>query len=272
MRAGRPINGLHRFHACRSNLRIRLIPLPHNWVLLPQAQVNSLLLNQGGTQAVLRLKQITGEQRSVYVSWNGLYCREAGCIEVPSALGMAFGLKDGDLVRPEVASGLPTASLVHVTSASVDDWEVIESNAEHLTTALLQQVKVVRQGDTVPIWIRGQSSVNVKISNAQPADVVVLKNDSIVSVEPPPKDMVAESAANDREPPAKQRSSLLNGLAEYMPNFSAASTPVSITGPMRLRIRVRFRSQPLLLGQPLQHQPRNCGDLVCRHGQAGRCS
>lgn len=190
---------------------------------------------------MLRLKHVINTDREFYVAWNGLPCREAGCIDVPTKLGEALGLQDGDIVRPELVSGLPVAKQVHATVASVDDWEVVESNAESLTKALLQQVQVVRKGDTLPIWIRGQSVVNVVVQSTQPADIVLLKNDTIVSIEPPPpkKTVATTNTTNDVEPskeaPAETWSRSDRMLADVL-----RQTPPSpaITGPMRLRVKV----------------------------------
>lgn len=229
----------------RSRLRVRLVPLAHNWVLLPQALANSLLGNHTSTLLVLRLKNVINTDRNVYVAWNGLPCREPGCIDVPAKLGEVLGLKEGDIVQPEAVPGLPVAKQIDASVASVDDWEVVESNAEHLTNALLQQVQVVRKGDTLPIWIRGQSTVNVVIQSCQPADVVLLKNDTIVSIEPPQKSSNTTNATpnttNDIEP-SKDSSTNAWSRGDRMLADVLRQPPQSpaITGPMRLRVKVSF--------------------------------
>jgi hypothetical protein len=172
-------------YACRLKLSIRLVPEHHSWVGLPQSVVNHYLQQNLPIQAIFRLVCQGESGRDVLVAWNGLTCGGNECIEVPRALALACGLREGDVVVPEPVTNLPHASMVHVTAASLDDWEVMEVNAEHLTQALLQQLKVVRKGDTLPIWIRGQSSVTVKVEAVSPADIAVLQNDSIVSIQPP---------------------------------------------------------------------------------------
>lgn len=134
-----------------------------------------------------------------------------------------------------------------MTVASIDDWDVIESNASNLTAALLHQLKVVRKGDTVPIWIRGQSSVDVTVVTAQPADAVILSNDSIVSVEPP-----ATPQANQMTPDLMSDDGLLDIASGTDPlnrdikskskdSDFKLSTPALMQGPMRLRVRVSFK-------------------------------
>lgn len=233
---------------CRANLRVRLVPLPHNWIKLPQSYVNHFLELKKDLQAVFRLKQTAEANRDYLVAWNGLVCHEPGCIEIPQALAGGLGLHDGDVVEPEHVTGLPKATLVHVTVASVDDWAVIESNAANLTAALLQQLKVVRKGDTLPIWVRGQSSVDVRVVSAQPADAVVLSNDSIVSLEPPapppadpmpdpmPDPMADDGLGIDTEWLGTPKKSTNGKLKDAQFKFS---TPAIMQGPMRLRVRVR---------------------------------
>jgi Peroxisome biogenesis factor 1, N-terminal len=229
---------------------VRLQPLPYNWVRLPHTVSSSLLGTTTSALLVLRLKHVINTDREFYVAWNGLPCREAGCIDVPQKLGEALGLQEGDIVRPEVVSGLPVAKQIHASVASADDWEVVECNAENLTKALLLQVQVVRKGDTLPIWIRGQSTVNVVIQSAQPQDVVLLKNDTIVSIEPPQKPAAVDvssapvnnntATANDIEPSKVASTDACSIRDNWMLADVLRQTPTSptISGPMRLRVKV----------------------------------
>ena len=161
---------------------------------------------------------------------------------MPAKLGEALGMQDGDIVSPEVASGLPDAKQLHATVASVDDWEVVESNAEQLTKHLLEQVQVVRKGDTLPIWIRGQSSVNVVIQSAQPAAIVLLKNDTIVSIEPPQKNSKdsgnATNTANDIEPSSSISTDTKTRGDRMLADVLRPPQPAGIRGPVRLRVKV----------------------------------
>lgn len=231
--------------------------MPHNWIKLPQSYVNHFLELKQDLQAVFRLKRKAAVDADYLVAWNGLVCHEPGCIEIPQALASALGLHDGDIVEPEHVTGLPKATLVHVTVASVDDWAVIESNAANLTAALLQQLKVVRKGDTWPIWIRGQSSVDVRVVSAQPADAVVLSNDSIVSLEPPaqtpaqpmadqaPDPMTDDGLGMDTEWLGTPRKSTNGKLKDAQFKFT---TPAIMQGPMRLRVRVWSKSDQHVQG------------------------
>lgn len=238
----RNTRGFHDLVLYRVNLRVRLVPLPHNWIKLPQSYVNHFLELKKDLQAVFRLKRVPAAERDCLVAWNGLVCHEPGSIEIPQALASGLGLHEGDVVDPEHVTGLPKATLVHVTVASADDWAVIESNAANLTAALLQQLKVVRKGDTLPVWIRGQSSVDIRVVSAQPADAVVLSNDSIVSVEPPAPQPADPMLANgllgpdsDNEGTGTPKNAANGNLINSEFKFG---TPAIMQGPMRLRVRV----------------------------------
>ncbi|CAM9901595.1 unnamed protein product, partial [Discosporangium mesarthrocarpum] len=56
------------------------------------------------------------------------------------------------------------ASRVVMEPWTCDDWEILESNAEHLEGELLNQVSVVYPGQIIPIWVHRSSLISLKVT------------------------------------------------------------------------------------------------------------
>jgi antitoxin component of MazEF toxin-antitoxin module len=244
---------------CSDVLAVEIVHAPHSWVALPQAYVNAYM-ERLTLPVAFTLHQAGSSGRGALVSWQGDASASANAIEVPVALAGALELQSGDKVSLEVEANLPEASIVHVAAASKEDWAVIDVNAEHLTTAMLSQLKAVRVGDQVPVWIRSQSSVTVKVLSATPADAVVLTNGSIVSIQPPEEPAASTTTFGGANPtadnateaqPQSPGTDAANGSdltsrknKDENVNAKADAQPVrkKVEGPLRLRVQVRASS------------------------------
>jgi Peroxisome biogenesis factor 1, N-terminal len=249
---------------------VSVVPLPHNWVRLPQAYVNKFLDEDVALPAVLRLRRAipAGGRPDVYVGWTGLVASQPGCVEVPKELADSLKLPSGEPVSLTLAPGLPTATLVHASVRSAADWEVLEVDAEHLTSSVLAQLKVVRAGDEVPVWVRGQSSVRIRIETVSPASTALLQNDTILSIQPPaPPVGGAESRTNGADAGAGENgaSARDNCNGEAAVNGAAAApnrrdggggamaalggplSPPKIRGPLRVRVQVWWLGSRMLV-------------------------
>lgn len=82
---------------------------------------------------------------------------------------------------------VPLATSVIVEPASVDDWEMVECNAQLLEEQLLTQVGVVRVGQRMPFWVTPQSPLFLTVSACQPAPTVRLAPGVEVAVAPRPR-------------------------------------------------------------------------------------
>ena len=240
---------------CRDALSINTVAASDSWVALPQAYVNSYL-DTVTFPCALRLRSAAHPGRDWLVSWQGATAGSASTLDMPAALASAAGLRQGDPVAFELVPDLPEATVVYVEAATPADWSVIEAEAELLTEAILQQMKAVREGDTVPVWIRGRSSVAVRVLSAAPAATgVLLANESIVTVKPPDRDAEPSLAAQaegagDGKAAASDDSgseSDCSAAAPAKPNAKSAAGALSIsdltqrrlTSPLRLRVQVR---------------------------------
>jgi antitoxin component of MazEF toxin-antitoxin module len=175
---------------------------------------------------------LAAPEKDWIVSWQGDITKQASEIEVPAALAEALQLSQGDQVSIDVVEGCHAATLVYLEAASKDDYDVVETEAELLTKSILQQMKAVRQGDIIPIWIRGKSSARVRVLSTSPACEVLLTNDTIVSIKPPDAagnliSKVDDSNVSD----ADKVANMLNGV-------NGNTKPKRVTGPLRLRVLV----------------------------------
>ena len=244
-----------------TTLTVDTFHAPHSWVALPQSYVNSYIETET-LPAALRLRSASRSATNVVVSWRGDASTSSSSIQIPTALAQAAALSTGDEVMFEVLRDPPDADIVHITAASADDWSVMEANAEHLTTTMLEQLKFVRKGDKLPIWIRGQSSVTCEILSCTPEDTVAMTSGSIVSVQAPEtpdvaSDKLEQSAqemkmsGNEEQDAAQSALDQLTqatggtvdgSVLEELIKQTPKSTSKRISGPLRLRVQVHCTS------------------------------
>ncbi|GAA5969154.1 hypothetical protein JCM11641_007489 [Rhodosporidiobolus odoratus] len=81
---------------------------------------------------------------------------------------LGVGLKEGMTVNIELLRELPVATTVNVTPLSVDDWEILELNAEFVEMYLLNQVRAVKDGMVVGCWVGGTTLVRFMVDSVSP--------------------------------------------------------------------------------------------------------
>lgn len=117
----------------------------------PQSLVISLTLPDSGSK--------------VYVGWSGMPCQLAPpanavsikqpveFIEIDWSFAEELGLKDDQNVFIDFLLKSPSATRVHVTPKTPDDWEVLELHADIVEATLLSQIRAVVQGQVFCIWV-----------------------------------------------------------------------------------------------------------------------
>lgn len=110
-------------------------------------------------------------KRRVYVGWSGMPCQlgppanalsskqPVDIIEMDRSFAGELGLEDNDVVGIDLLLKAPTATAVHVTPKTPDDWEVLELHAETVEVTLLSQIRAVVEGQTLCIWV-GEKAAN----------------------------------------------------------------------------------------------------------------
>lgn len=153
----------------RSELVVTFNAERSGWVSLPTSLGNRLF--DEGTDLPVPLR-VTGPSRPdgvpLYVAWAGA-TGQPGKLGVPSSLGRALGLRDGERVRvSQCDDDVPPAASVSVEPADPDDWEVVELNAGHLENAVLTQTGVASKAQKLPLWVHG-TQVVLAVTNVSPA-------------------------------------------------------------------------------------------------------
>ncbi|KAM7257207.1 hypothetical protein ACFE04_012948 [Oxalis oulophora] len=63
---------------------------------------------------------------------------------------------------------LPMATQISIEPLTSDDWEVIELNSELAESNILNQVRIVHESMTFPLWLHGRSAVKFKVVSTTP--------------------------------------------------------------------------------------------------------
>ncbi|XP_064615805.1 peroxisomal ATPase PEX1-like [Liolophura sinensis] len=126
---------------------------------------------------------------SAYCSWSGETTQASSdgskTVLLNGLYANKLGIDHGSVVVLKQISGLLECKQVFVEPVSVDDWEILELHASFVETHLLDQVRVVWQGQVLPVWVSSSTCVFLKIGAIQPAgQCVLLVNNTEVIVDP----------------------------------------------------------------------------------------
>ncbi|GAX80046.1 hypothetical protein CEUSTIGMA_g7485.t1 [Chlamydomonas eustigma] len=169
----------------------------NTWISLPPKVCNSLYKRTSATQVIIRLICLDNAglplkgRPPVFAAWCGNTSRSNNILEIPRDWAGSLGLLQGSKVLMEPllnpSSWLPRCTSLQVEPVAEDDWEVVERNAGHLEEVLLHQVAVVSEHQVIPVWVRGQALVKIKVNSCSPARTVQLEAGSEVHVAPKPR-------------------------------------------------------------------------------------
>lgn len=128
-------------------------------------------------------------QRVAYVAWSGSSSSQYKTIEIGSPLAEVFQLKEDQIVyvEPVAPKDCQKATRVYLQTLSDTDWSLVALHRDYLEQVLLNQVRVVAQGQPVPVRLSGNTQVVLFVKDVQPKSACnLLEYDSILQVEPPP--------------------------------------------------------------------------------------
>ncbi|KAF6176657.1 hypothetical protein GIB67_034519 [Kingdonia uniflora] len=107
-----------------------------------------------------------------HVAWSGS-ASTSSAIEVAKPLAECISLPDHLTVQVRAVGNLPKATIVTIEPNDVDDWEVLELNAELAEDAILKQVGIVHEGMKFPLWLHGHTVVMFLVVSTFPKKSVV---------------------------------------------------------------------------------------------------
>lgn len=144
-----------------------------------------------------------GKPRQALVGWSGGCTASKDVLEISAQFAEALGLQEGQAIGVEPAEGVPTATMIMVKPASEDDWEVIELHSQFLEERLLSQVQLVFEGETLPLWVLGDTLAYVRITKVVGADITPktrgfarIAQDGQVVIAPKPRSVLTSSGAD----------------------------------------------------------------------------
>lgn len=137
----------------------------------------------------------TGSRKKAYVGWAGEASGHREVLEISSHFAACLELQEGQQVTVRPANDIPTATMVNVEPFGADDWEIMELHHQYLEEQLLNQVKILYEGQKIAIWVHGQAVVHLRVTQTSPQKCVRLEQQSEVVVAAKPR-----PAANPNAP------------------------------------------------------------------------
>ncbi|KAG6889103.1 hypothetical protein C0995_003672 [Termitomyces sp. Mi166 len=108
-------------------------------------------------------------------------------VEIDPQYAQGLGLSQGDLVEIGLLHDLPLAKSVATEPVTSDDWDIIEIHASHVESTLLSQVRVVKAGQEIDVWVMGRTRVRLTVVNLDPSSrgsALLLTTNTEVSIAP----------------------------------------------------------------------------------------
>ncbi|KAH9485161.1 Peroxisome biosynthesis protein PAS1 [Psilocybe cubensis] len=140
------------------------------------------------------------DHTEIYVGWTGMAsasslahfnAAQSGdgsfeTIEIDPQYAQDVGLVQGDLVEIGLLHDLPHAKSVATEPLTSDDWEIIEIHASHVESTLLSQVRVVKIGQEIDVWVLGRTRVRLRVTGLDPikGNALLLTTNTEVSIAP----------------------------------------------------------------------------------------
>jgi AAA+ superfamily predicted ATPase len=125
-----------------------------------------------------------------------------GTVMLSREFAACLGLEPGGIIMFTEVRDFPIkqSSPIIVSAASIDDWEVIESQAVFLEANILPQIKVLSQGMIFPVWVRrGQKPVKLRVTGDLTGGYQLLSPDMEIAVEARARKPVALNESERRK-------------------------------------------------------------------------
>ncbi|GAV58235.1 AAA domain-containing protein/PEX-1N domain-containing protein [Cephalotus follicularis] len=156
---------------------VRLVTDTNNcFVSLPHSLIQTLQSTRYASQLLtLELRSCNHNHHAGpwFVSWSGATSSSPAAIQVSQQFADCISLPDHSIVQVRVVSNVAKATLVTIEPLTEDDWEVLELNSEFAESVILNQVRIVHQGMTFPLWLRGPTFITFVVLSTFPKNSVV---------------------------------------------------------------------------------------------------
>ncbi|KAJ3654628.1 hypothetical protein Zmor_013803 [Zophobas morio] len=109
-------------------------------------------------------------------------------IGINSLFAKTLGVDENSLVAVREIVQAPTIQSVTVTTLDDDDYSVLESLAENVQSTLLEQIRVLNEGQKFIVWIGKTIHVTVSVCSIKPISPGKIDNLTEVVIKPPEKE------------------------------------------------------------------------------------
>ncbi|KAG6879138.1 hypothetical protein C0992_004955 [Termitomyces sp. T32_za158] len=201
---------------------IHYVSLRSSLVNLPISIYGPLLeRNIRPQHLAIHLKLVSSAQKQsgnveAYVGWTGMASASSlnhfsstqnsekalETVEIDPQYAQGLGLSQGDLVEIGLLHDLPLAKSVGTEPLTSDDWDIIEIHASHVESTLLSQVRVVKVGQEIDVWVMGRTRVRLRVVTIDPSSkgsALLLTTNTEVSIAPKLHRSVRQKDTNTRE-------------------------------------------------------------------------
>lgn len=80
----------------------------------------------------------------------------------------SLDLKEGSMIKCCLVTDVPEITSVSATAVSKTDWEMLEMTSNRIQSTILDQTRVVYEGQNLPIWINTSIHIVLKLDNLNP--------------------------------------------------------------------------------------------------------
>ncbi|KAM6575126.1 hypothetical protein CsatA_023453 [Cannabis sativa] len=120
----------------------------------------------------LDLRSRTSDDDHWTIAWSGA-TSSSSSIEIAQQFADCISLREGTRVTVRALPNVAKATLVTIEPNTEDDWEVMELNAELAEAAILNQVRIVQEKMTFPLWLGGRTIIMFCVVSTFPKEAVV---------------------------------------------------------------------------------------------------
>jgi peroxin-1 len=141
--------------------------------------------------------QWIGNKDGVVLAWSGDRSQRPDRVEIGNDLAACLLLSSETDVEVSIipSAAVHQATRVLVEPSSADDWEILSLHAAFLEDQLINQVAVLHQDMSLPLWINTSTMIRIHVKETKPHHTVHLVAGSEIIVAPKPRVKQGSSAA-----------------------------------------------------------------------------
>ncbi|XP_074658334.1 peroxisomal ATPase PEX1-like [Tubulanus polymorphus] len=203
----------------------------HCFVSLPENFVRDVLKKKGtgfetadniNNVLVVSLTTTTSESVAFMSSAGGEFNRRSDTIAINGWYAGKLNLSNGDrVVLNPVLDAVERCQRAFMEPVSIDDWEILELHAQFAEEHILDQVRVIWQGQIIPIWVSDYTCVYVKIGEMSPsAKCTILMPNTQILIAP-----------KDRWPPGGETDNYVSPKPDLIPDNEAYPSQTDSSDP-----------------------------------------